>query len=159
MTATIRSATAGDADELVRLRWEFRLEAGTQAGRSRETFGEEMGGFLSSVFGDESAWRVWVADEHGRVVGCVWLQLVERVPHPNLARWERPIAYVTNMYVESDRRNSGLGRALLDVALTFARDRDVEGVVLWPSPRSAPFYERAGFRPAGGPLWLEIAGD
>jgi hypothetical protein len=32
-------------------------------------------------------------------------------------------------------------------------------VVLWPSPRSRPFYARAGFGTDGGPLWLEIGGD
>jgi GNAT superfamily N-acetyltransferase len=61
------------------------------------------------------------------------------------------------MFVERDRRSSGLGAALLEVALAFARGRDVDGVVLWPSERSRPFYERAGF--GAGPLWLEIAGD
>lgn len=159
MTATIRAATVDDADELIRLRWEFRIESGTPAARSREAFVEEMLAFVADVFRRGSAWRVWVGEDAARLVGCIWLQLVERVPHPSLARWERPIAYLTNMYVEPERRNSGLGRELLDVALAFARDRDVDGVVLWPSPRSAPFYERAGFRADGGPLWLEITGD
>jgi GNAT superfamily N-acetyltransferase len=63
------------------------------------------------------------------------------------------------MYVEPDRRDAGLGRELLEAALAFARARNVDGVVLWPSPRSRPFYARAGFGTDGGPLWLEIGGD
>ena len=156
---TIRPATVDDADDLVRMRWEFRIESGTPATRTRRAFAEEMRGFVAEVLVPEGPWHVWVGEDEGRAVGCTWLQVVERVPHPDLGRWERPIAYVTNMYVEPERRNSGLGRALLDAALAFARAREVAGVVLWPSPRSVPFYERAGFRPDGGPVWREVAGD
>jgi GNAT superfamily N-acetyltransferase len=159
MTARIRVATAGDAPELSRLRWEFRIEAGTPATRAAEAFEAEMRDFVRDVLAKGSAWHAWVAEEDdGRLVGCVWLQLVEKVPHPGRGRWERPVAYVTSMYVEPDRRDEGLGRALLDVAVTFARERGVDGVLLWPSERSVPFYRRAGFEP--GPwLWSEMDGD
>ena len=36
----IRRATAGDADELARLRWDFRVEQGTPVSRSFEAFAE-----------------------------------------------------------------------------------------------------------------------
>lgn len=157
MTAEIRPAGVEDAAELARLRWEFRTEAGTPADRTRAAFDEEMEGFAVGALAHGEAWRVWVAEEAGRLVGCVWLRLIEKVPHPSRRRDERPIAYVTNMYVEPARRRRGLGRELLEVALAFARDRGVDGVVLWPSERSRPFYERAGF--GAGPLWLELAGD
>jgi GNAT superfamily N-acetyltransferase len=62
------------------------------------------------------------------------------------------------MYVEPRRRGGGLGRRLLDAAVAFARDRGVDGVALWASERSKPFYERAGFEP-GRWRWLEIEGD
>jgi GNAT superfamily N-acetyltransferase len=62
------------------------------------------------------------------------------------------------MYVEPGRRDEGLGRELLDAAVTFAREVGADGVLLWPSERSLPFYERAGFE-AGPWRWLEIAGD
>lgn len=159
MSAHIRPAAPEDADELARLRWDFRVEHGTPVTRDFAEFVAEFRSFAAETLVDGSGWRAWVAEGNGGVVGCVWLQLVERVPHPGLARWERPIAYLTSMYVGPDLRNSGLGRELLDVALEFARDAGVDGVALWPSPKSAPFYERAGFRPDGGPLWLEIAGD
>jgi GNAT superfamily N-acetyltransferase len=63
------------------------------------------------------------------------------------------------MYVEAARRDGGLGRELLRRAVEFAGRRGAGGVVLWPSERSRPFYERAGFGMRGGPLWLELAGD
>jgi GNAT superfamily N-acetyltransferase len=160
VTSSIRAAAPADGDELTRMRWEFRLEGGTPRGMERDRFADEMSGFVAAALAGESAWRAWVAEADGRLVGCVWLQLVERVPHPNLARGERPIAYLTNMYVEPELRDAGLGRRLLDVAVEAARSDEADGVVLWPSDRSRPFYERAGFRGLpDGPMWLELAGD
>ena len=159
MTPTIRSATVEDADQLAQLRWEFRIEFGTPASQSRETFFEQMRDFAADVFTEESSWRAWVAEDGGRIVGCVWLQMIEKVPHPDRARWERPIGYVTNMYVEPQRRDSGLGRELLDAAIVFAREHEVDGIVLWPSERSRPFYERAGFGSEGAGVWLDVTGD
>lgn len=157
MTPTIRPARLEDADELARLRWEFRIEFGTPASREYDEFLHEFRSFAADAFAEGAPWRAWVADEDGRLVGCTWLQLVNKVPHPNRSLHERPIAYVTNMYVDAGHRNLGLGRELLERAIAFARERDVDGVVLWPSERSRPFYERAGFGP--GPLWLDVAGD
>jgi GNAT superfamily N-acetyltransferase len=125
----------------------------------RRAFVKEIRAFVADVLTDGRPWRAWVAEDANRLVGCVWLQLVERVPHPSRERWERPLAYVTNMYVEPDRRSAGLGRGLLEAAIAFAREREVGGILLWPSRRSVPFYERAGFGRAGAGLWLEIAGD
>jgi predicted N-acetyltransferase YhbS len=157
---SIRAAMVADADELARLRWTFRVEAGTPASLDRDAFAAQMRGFVEDAFADGSDWRAWVAETGGRLVGCVWLRRVERVPHPNLARGVRPIAYLTNMYVEPELRDAGLGRRLLDVALDAARADEADGVVLWPSDRSRPFYERAGFHGLpDGPMWLELAGD
>ena len=157
MRPTIREATIEDADELARLRWEFRIEAGTPATRDYDGFLGEFRSFATEALADAAPWRAWVAEDEGRLVGCTWLQLVHKVPHPSRTLAERPVAYVTNMYVDADHRNLGLGRELLDRAIEFARGREVDGVVLWPSERSRPFYERAGFGPE--PLWLPLAGD
>ena len=110
----LRSATSDDADELARLRWDFRVEQGTPVARSFEDFVEEFRAFAATVLADGTPWQAWVAEDEGRLVGCAWLQLVEKVPHPSRGRWERPIAYVTNVYVEPSLRDEGLGARLLD---------------------------------------------
>ena len=106
-----------------------------------------------------TAWRAWVAEDGDRLVGCVWIQVVERVPHPNLRCGERPIAYVTNMYVVPELRNGGIGRGLLDTAVAYARERRASAAILWPSPRSISFYRRAGFGHEEAPLLLPLEGD
>jgi GNAT superfamily N-acetyltransferase len=157
VNAPIRPATLEDVDELARLRWDFRVEHGTPEATTFDVFLEDFRGFAHDVL-DGDAWRAWVAVGRERLVGCVWLQLVEKVPHPNRERWERPVGYVTNMYVEPALRDAGLGRRLLDTAIEHARESAVDGLLLWPSERSEPFYRRAGFDPVGW-LWLDVSGD
>jgi ribosomal protein S18 acetylase RimI-like enzyme len=159
VTPTIRPAVLRDADELARLRWDFRREHGTLAALTFDEFRQEFRAFAEDVLARKNVWRAWVAEVSGRLVGCVWLQFIEKVPHPSRRRHGRPLAYVTNMYVTPELRNSGLGRRLLDIAIGYADDRDVDGVVVWPSDRSVAFYERAGFGTEGAPLWRKVTGD
>lgn len=156
---TIRRAKPADADELARLRWEFRVESGTPPSTTFDEFVDEMRSFVGDVLTAGSDWRAWVAEDVDRLVGCVWLHLVERVPHPNLRRGERPIAYVTNMYVVPELRDGGIGRELLDAAVDYARERRASAAILWPSPRSTSFYRRAGFGDEDAPLLLQLEGD
>jgi len=155
----IRPATPDDADELARLRWDFRVEHGTPVSRTFEEFASEFRAFVTDALAEEAPWRAWVAHADGRLVGCLWLQLVEKVPHPSRGRWERPIAYVTNAYVEPGLRDAGLGTRLLDAALEFAREHEVAEAVVWPTPRSVSFYRRAGFGTESAPLGMDLARD
>jgi len=45
----IRPATPGDADELARLRWDFRVEHGTPVTRAFEEFASEFGAFVTAM--------------------------------------------------------------------------------------------------------------
>jgi len=155
----IRRATDGDADALARLRWDFRVEHGTAASRTFDAFAEEFRAFAIDVLADGTPWRAWVAEDEDRLVGCVWLQLVEKIPHPSRGRWERPIAYVTNVYVEPALRDEGLGARLLEAAMAYAREHQAAEAVVWPTPRSVSFYERAGFGAEAAPLGMDLAGD
>ena len=105
------------------------------------TFGAFAGRALTG-----STWAVFVGEGDGRLLGMVWVQLVERVPRPIEAA--RSYAYITSVYVEAEHRNAGLGRRILDAAVAWIRAEDIDTVVLWPSERSVPFYERAGFAPS-----------
>ena len=155
----IRRATRGDAAELARLRWDFRVEHGTPASRTFEAFAEEFRAFTAEALADGTPWRAWVAEDDDRLVGCVWVQFVEKIPHPSRGRGERPIAYVTNVYVQPALRDEGLGARLLDAAVAEAREREASEAVVWPTPRSVSFYRRAGFGTEAAPLGMDLAGD
>jgi len=156
---TIRPASVRDADQLARLRWDFRIEGGTPQLTTLDEFVQEMRAFVGDLLAEGMAWRVWVAEDADRLVGCVWTQVVERVPHPNLRHGERPIVYVTNMYVVPELRNGGIGRELLDAAVAYARERRASAAILLPSSRSISFYRRAGFGHEDAPLLLSHEGD
>ena len=63
------------------------------------------------------------------------------------------IGEVYAIYVDPDRLSTGIGRALMDEAVTRLRTRGLAPVRLWViagNARGLAFYERYGFRPDGG---------
>ena len=84
-----------------------------------------------------------VAENAGEVVACVFLQLVEKVPSPG--RETNHWGYLTNFYTSPEYRGRGIGRQMLDALINSAQEKDLELLIVWPSPESVSIYERAGF--------------
>jgi len=137
---TIRQATGADALALAALRWEFR--AGRDpAVEPEQTFVDRCAVWMARELAG-AAWRAWVAVDAGAIVGQVWLQLIHKLPNP-IGERERH-AYLSNLYVQPGARG-GIGTALLDTAIAWAKANRVDRVVLWPSARSVTLYRRSGF--------------
>jgi GNAT superfamily N-acetyltransferase len=92
------------------------------------------------------AWEaglLWVArNEGGEPIGFALLCLVDGEPH------------VEEIDVDPAFGRTGIGRALLETALAWARGAGHRGVTLTTFrdiPWNAPFYESAGFRRIGAP--------
>ncbi len=139
--ARLRVARPEDADGLARLRYEFRASLDPVVEPEGE-FVQRCAAWMRQRLAG-GAWRAWVADDAGEILGTIWLQLVDKLPNP-VAERERH-AYITNVYVQPDRRGAGLGAALLDAALRECEVRGVDAVLLWPTQRSRSLYERHGF--------------
>ena len=99
----------------------------------------------------------WLAEVERRPVGMMNLAVFERMPRPG--RPPSGWGYLGNAFVLAAYRNQGIGGLLLGAVLGHARERHLARVVLSPSERSIPFYQRAGFgaadvlmvwSPAGG---------
>jgi len=91
----------------------------------------------------DGAVRVAVAD--GAVVGfvCVWARVPPEPDEP-----AEPYAFVSDVFVKPAHRGNGIGRALVDAAVDYARDRGVSIVkldVLLANGAARRLYERAGF--------------
>ena len=87
----------------------------------------------------------WLAEVGGTAVGMMNLAVFDRMPQPgrDAGTW----GYLANAFVLAAYRNQGIGSLLLRALLRHADDHDYVRVVLRPSQRSIPFYERLGFRP------------
>jgi GNAT superfamily N-acetyltransferase len=139
--AVIRRAEDADLPATARLRRESTVEE--DGDRADPSFEERF----SAWYARESSRRImWLAEVDGRVVGAVNLAVFERMPRPGRApsRW----GYLGNAFVLAAYRNQGIGRQLLDAALGYASENGFARVVLSPTERAVPFYERAGFGPA-----------
>lgn len=95
----------------------------------------------------------FVVERDGVAIGSLNVLEYHRMPSPGQpqGRW----GYLANAYVRTEHRGAGLGALLLEAALVHCAARGHARVVLSPSPRSVPFYARAGFAPASGLMILD----
>ena len=149
----VRLATVDDASALAALRYEFRASNKPAVERAEE-FLPRCVKWMRAHLADDARWRVWVLDQAGEVVGNVWLQLVEKLPNPNVDRELH--GYITNFYVRPEHRNGGAGSRMLRAVLDECERSDVDTVFLWPTERSRPLYERHGFIPGNGILAQDL---
>jgi GNAT superfamily N-acetyltransferase len=104
---------------------------------------------------DSSAWRCWVVDDGKQLLGHVCAQLFEKMPNP--VNEPEVHAYLTNFYVVAEMRGRGVGRTLLDKALSWCRAQGADAVILWATAESKSLYRRCGLREPAD--ILELRGD
>jgi GNAT superfamily N-acetyltransferase len=139
--AVIRRAESADLAAIVQLRREWTREVD---GETEDPDFEEN---LAAWFGREWSRRImWLAEVGGHPAGMMNLAIYERMPRPGraLSRW----GYLGNVFVLAAYRNRGIGSQLVSTALNYADENGFVRVVLSPTERSVPLYERAGFGPA-----------
>ena len=84
---------------------------------------------------DESCVHFLAATPGGQPVGCVRLL---------------PTGQISRLSVLEDRRTEGIGRLLLDAAITEARAQGLKELFLHAQTHATSFYESAGFLVDGG---------
>jgi GNAT superfamily N-acetyltransferase len=134
----IRVATSGDGPALAGLRRAWTAE---QHGPVDDAGFEAR--FLD-WYERESARRLsWLAEVSGEPVGMLNLAVFDRMPQPGRApgRW----GYLANAFVLAAQRNQGIGTQLLRALLAHADEQQYVRVVLRPSARAVPLYQRFGF--------------
>ena len=150
-----RLATDHDLPAVADLRWRLQTYDGATWDEA-ERLGF-IGDFVDLAQADPRASDVfhWVGSEDGCLVGAMTVILVRKVPKPG--ELDRHWGYLTNCYVAPEKRDQGVGASLLAVIKSWATELGLEMLVVWPSDRAYPFYERAGFLRGADPLVLEIA--
>jgi GNAT superfamily N-acetyltransferase len=137
-------ATEADAEQLATMRWEFSLEDGaTTPAIDQAAFIQQCAAFLRQGVA-ERRWSCWVAVLDGVILSHIFIQRIEKIPRPD--RLDSFYGYVTNVYTRPVYRSQGIGAELMERVLVWAREQDLEFMIVWPSEESVRFYERAGFR-------------
>src|SRR6266481_5747463 len=138
----VRLATTGDWNALAEMRYRFRTEPGS-ATESKSRFVRRCAAWMKKRFrAGSSAWRCWVADDGDQLLGHVCVQLFEKMPNP--VNEPEVHAYLTNFYVVPELRSHGVGRTLLNEALSWCRAQGTDAVILWATPESKSLYRRCG---------------
>jgi ribosomal protein S18 acetylase RimI-like enzyme len=116
---------------------------------------------FGSTYGEESShsersWRDWAAGRWRGGTAIVFLAREDRGPVGTATGAaydaESGVAHVYAMWVAPDARRAGVGRALLDAAAGWARDRGCDRLVLSVTESNAgarAFYEAHGFSETG----------
>ena len=89
----------------------------------------------------------WLAFDGQESVGMLNVLVFNRMPRPQDPATDRPTqwGYIANVFVREDRRDTGVGARLVDACTAHADEQGFARLVLAPSPRSVPLYERHGF--------------
>jgi ribosomal protein S18 acetylase RimI-like enzyme len=133
----IRPAGADDLPAMTRLLQElFAVETEFAVDTEKQRCG------LSMLLDSPSA-EVWVAERHGRVVGMVSVQLVVSTAEGGLS------GLLEDLVVSSVYRRRGLGKALLNAAVKWAREQGATRIQLLADGRNVPaliFYRKQDWK-------------
>ena len=138
----VRVATSADWGALAEMRYRFRAEVGSPT-ETRSRFVRRCTSWMKRVLGPGSnAWRCWVIDDGKQLLGHVCVQLFQKMPNP--VNEPEAHAYLTNFYVVPEMRGRGMGRKLLNKALSWCRAQRTDAVILWATAESKSLYHRCG---------------
>jgi len=157
VTVEYRMATPADLPQIADLRWRLRVDDAPLT--DRDAYDRFVADFIRIC---TEEWRTddlvhWIAADGARALAVMSIAIIRKLPSPeNLrGRW----GYISNSYVLPEARNAGIGRQLLTAIEGWARSEDLELLLVWPSERAYPFYERAGFRRFPDPLVLRLRSE
>jgi len=138
----IRQATPADADTLIELRERMFSVLGVDdpeaIGRLRELAAPWTRDAIES--GRATG---FIAERDGVVVGGVSLCINRTQPQRRVL--DGRVATVFGLFVAEEERGAGLGRALVERCIEFARSEGIALVSLHAAPAAKPLYERLGF--------------
>jgi GNAT superfamily N-acetyltransferase len=140
-----------DAAGLARLRWLWRTSERGERGLSELEFETAFTDWWS---GHQSSHTAFIAERAGRPVGMAWLAIFDRVPHPR--RLDRRAGNVQSVFVLEELRDHGIGGALIEAVIAEAHARGLGYLIVHPSERAYPLYERLGFGETNRILHLDL---
>jgi GNAT superfamily N-acetyltransferase len=109
-----------------------------------------------NILGPDSGVRIVVAAEEHRVVGLAMISILYPAPK------ERGQLFMKELYVVSDARSAGMGRAMMKWIGRYAVSRNCvrfDWTVDLSNPRAVEFYRSLGAEPVTDKLYFRLSGD
>jgi len=161
VSISIRRVVPEDAATLARMRWDSEaelwdtfLENAPPAQQSYAEFASDFAEFVRSALASGQS-VIWVAEADGRVVAHIYVHIVGIVPQPG--RFGRRLGNLGAVYTVPEARNQGIGSRLMRRVVGWARQEGLLSLVVSPTDRGVPYYERAGFIRSLLGLALQVA--
>ena len=158
MSITIRPARESDLPALAQLWGQVdELHARIRSDYFRASPERSLSGRNLKKTLDSPHQIMLVAENKGQVIGVVEVKIYDTPDHPLMVPRRR--ARVEELVVDLHHRRCGIGRALMDEAVGWARRQSASHVVLtvWSGNDEAEaFYKRLGYQPVCQVLGLEF---
>lgn len=104
---------------------------------------DQLKNIWDEIMNDPRKYRYAVAEEQNRLLATSCITIV-----PNLTRKGRSYAVIENVITHPDVRRKGIGRAMIQLLLDFAKENDCYKVMLLSSNErkiAHDFYKNIGF--------------
>lgn len=104
---------------------------------------DQLKNIWDEIMNDPRKYRYAVAEEQNRLLATSCITIV-----PNLTRKGRSYAVIENVITHPDVRRKGIGRAMIQLLLDFAKENDCYKVMLLSSNErkiAHDFYQSLGF--------------
>ena len=145
----VRRAGADDALVVAALHLQFARELGmpSEAGY--------LDRFAGVWLADRQDRPTWIAESRGEHAGLLETRRIRALPWPG--RPDVSWLHVGGLFVAPTCRDRGVGRALTEAMIEWARTTDVVWIRLnAPDARAQEFYERLGFSSPGRLMELRL---
>ena len=137
----IRPATLKDCDLLI----ELRLSLFEAMGYEDEALTRLLGPTREYIERHlpTGAFRVWIAEYHGRPVASIGVVIHSKPPSPHNTVGKE--AYIMNLVTRPEHQRQGIARTLLLHVLNVVRSEGIPRVSLHASSERRQLYEQLGF--------------
>lgn len=139
---TIRRASADDALVVAALHLQFARELGMPSEPGY------LDRFVDAWLAERPDRPTWIAESRGEHAGILETRRIRALPWPG--RKDVSWLHVGGLFVTPGCRDRGVGRALTEAMIEWARSTDVKWIRLKaPDEQAQEFYERLGFTSPG----------
>ena len=149
--AEVREGAEGDFPIAAALRQEMALEMGGNFDALRASWREGFCAFFSAKQRADEG-QLFLAFDDGSPVGMAIVSLLDDYRRHAFGT---PSGFVNAVYVQPAHRRRGIGRALMQAAIAWAREHDCTRVRLRSSDEGRSLYESLGFR-AGREMEIDL---